>query len=208
MNLVNDICSSSGSVSLGVSTRVRFGALDIQGESRTGLKMLFETKQSQFKGLVQSYSTELYRYARWLCRDRFIAEDLVQETFARAWQSWETLRDGRAVKAWLYTIVRNEHARLYEKKQPEIDDGQELDEIVDPGSASVFEQVEIREALAALPESYREPLLLQVLGGFSCAEIGGMMEISEGAVMTRLTRARIALRKIAGSETRRKVGER
>ena len=169
---------------------------------------LLGSKESTFEGLVRAYSAELYRYAYWLCRDRFTAEDLVQETFTRAWQRWETLRDGRAAKAWLYTIVRNEHARLYEKKRPEIDDAQELDEIIDIGSGSVFEQVEIREALATLPQGYRDPLLLQVLGGFSCAEIGSMMDISEGAVMTRLTRARLALRKIAAGQPRRKAADR
>ncbi len=54
--------------------------------------------------------------------------------------------------------------------------------------------LEVREALHALPESLRQPLLLQVLGGFSCAEIGALLDISEGAVMTRLTRARQAMR--------------
>lgn len=170
--------------------------------------MLFESKESKFESLVRAYSTELFRYAYWLCRDRFVAEDVVQEAFARAWQGWETLRDARAVKAWLYTIVRNEHARLYEKKRPEIDDGQELDEIVDAGGVNVIEQIEMREALATLPQAYRDPLLLQVLGGFSCAEIGSMMDLTEGAVMTRLTRARIALRKIAAADDPRKVGER
>jgi len=169
---------------------------------------LLESKESKFESLVRDHSTELFRYAYWLCRDRFVAEDLLQETFARAWQRWETLRDGQAAKAWLYTILRHENARLYEKKRPEIDDGQELDEIIDVGGGNVLEQVEIREALAALPQGYRDPLLLQVLGGFSCAEIGSMMEISEGAVMTRLTRARLALRKIAAAQPRRKVMER
>ena len=61
---------------------------------------------------------------------------------------------------------------------------------------------------AVLPQAYRDPLLLQVLGGFSCAEIGSMMELSEGAVMTRLTRARIALRKFAAGAAQRKIGER
>ena len=167
--------------------------------------MLSGEKKSQFETLVRAYSAELYRYAYWLCRDRFLAEDLVQEAFARAWQSWEGLRDDRAAKSWIYTILRNEHARVYERKHVEIDDAQELDEIVDGASMAAFEQFEMREALEALPRTYREPLLLQVLGGFSCVEIGNMMNISEGAVMTRLTRARLALRQKSGMESRRKV---
>jgi RNA polymerase sigma-70 factor, ECF subfamily len=170
--------------------------------------MLFDTKKSEFENVVKAYSGELFRYAYWLCRDRFIAEDLVQETFTRAWQGWEGLRDDKAVKGWIYTILRNEHARLHERKRLEIDDAQELDEIVDTGSATAYDRFEMREALEALPRTYREPLLLQVLGGFSCREIGNMMHISEGAVMTRLTRARLALRKLPGMERKRKVMER
>ena len=169
---------------------------------------LYESKQSRFENLVRAYSTELYRYAYWLCRDRFVAEDLVQEAFARAWRGWQNLRDGDATKSWLYTILRNEHARLFERKRPEIDDAQELDAIVDSRSVTVSDEIEMRQALEALPPTYREPLLLQVLGGFSCAEIGKMLSISEGAVMTRLTRARLALRKILGSDVRRKEAER
>lgn len=170
--------------------------------------MLIETKKSKFESLVRAYSAELYRYAYWLCRDRFVAEDLVQETFTRAWQRWDGLRDDKAAKSWLYTIVRNEHARLFERKRIEIDDAQELDEIVDATGRAAYERFEMRDALEALPKPYREPLLLQVLGGFSCAEIATMMNISEGAVMTRLTRARLALRKVSGAATGRRMNAR
>jgi len=170
--------------------------------------MLSGNRKSQFETLVRAYSAELYRYAYWLCRERFQAEDLVQETFTRAWQSWGGLRDDKAVKSWLYTILRNEHARLFERKRIEIDENQELDEVVDSGGMNAHESFEMREAIEALPKSYREPLLLQVLGGFSCSEIAGTMDISEGAVMTRLTRARLALRKLTGKATERKDQER
>jgi len=170
--------------------------------------MLFESEKSKFETLVKAYSPELYRYAYWRCRDRFVAEDLVQETFTRAWQAWEKLRDEKAAKSWLYTILRNEHARLFERKRIEIDETQNLDEIVDSAGSEFLNQFEMRDALKTLPEPYREPLMLQVLGGFSCAEIGGMMNISEGAVMTRLTRARLALRKIPGLKAAHKVRNR
>lgn len=165
--------------------------------------MTFEDRKSKFESLVRGYSAELYRYAYWLCRERFQAEDLVQETFMRAWQSWEGLRDDRVAKSWLYTILRNEHARLFERKRLEIDDQQEMDEIADGGSGRAHESFEMREAMEALPRSYREPLLLQVLGGFSCSDIAGMMKISEGAVMTRLSRARLELRKLTGQVNER-----
>jgi len=170
--------------------------------------MLFDSKRSKFESVVRAYSAELYRYAYWLCRDRFVAEDLVQDTFTRAWQAWDGLRDDKAAKSWLYTILRNEHARLYERKRVEIDEGQELEDIVDGASTAAYDRLEMRQTLESLPPPYREPLVLQVVGGFSCAEIAGMMNISEGAVMTRLTRARLALRKMSGVETKRKVNVR
>lgn len=155
-------------------------------------------RHSQFERVVRAYSAELYRFAYWLCRERFTAEDLVQETFARAWRSWSGLRDEQAVKSWLYTILRNEHARLYERKRMDIDDEQEIDAVPDAGYSAPFDGLEMRDALMKLAPDYREPLMLQAIGGFSCAEIAQMMNISEGAVMTRLTRARAMLRKLPG----------
>ena len=75
------------------------------------------------------------------------------------------------------------------------DDVHELDI---PQTSGVAENLDIRRRIERLPLAYREPLLLQVLGGYSCAEIATMLETSEGAIMTRLTRARQALR---GDET-------
>lgn len=171
-------------------------------------KAMFAIKHSGFESLVRAYSSELYRYAYWLCRDRFTAEDLMQETFARAWKSWDDLRDDKAAKSWLYTILRNEHARLFERKRLDIDDAQELDELVDPAGRDPAQQLELRDAVHTLPPAYREPLLLQAIGGYSCAEIAQIMNLTEGAVMTRLTRARIALRRAGGSVAARKGGTR
>lgn len=163
--------------------------------------MLFAGKQAEFDGVVRAFSAELYRYAYGLCRDRFVSEDLVQDTFTRAWRAWDKLEDDKAARAWLYTILRNEHARLFERKRLDHDEDQDLDEIPDLSSgANPLAGLEVRDAIRALPEGYREPLLLQVLGGFSCAEIANVMQISEGAVMTRLTRARIAFRQLPGWE--------
>lgn len=147
-----------------------------------------------FEHTVRAYSADLYRYAWWLCRDRHLAEDVVQETFARAWKSWDELRDTALAKAWLITIMRNELARSFSRTKPAADiDG--LSEAELPVLPSFEADVETAQIVRMLPETYREPLLLQVLGGFSCAEIAGMLGTTEGAVMTRLTRARQALRR-------------
>jgi RNA polymerase sigma-70 factor, ECF subfamily len=165
--------------------------------------MLLVKDRKKFEGLVKAYSAELFRYAYWLCRDRFVAEDLVQETYTRAWQGWGRLRDDKAARSWLYTILRNEHARLYERKRVEIVEDVDIDRIADVHAEMA--ELEVREALSTLPASYREPLILQTLGGFSCKEIADVMNLTVGAVMTRLTRARLALRKVPGLMNERKV---
>jgi RNA polymerase sigma-70 factor, ECF subfamily len=151
---------------------------------------------SSFENMVRAHSGDLYRFAYWQCRDRFLAEDVVQETFTRAWKAWWTLESHSSMKSWLYTILRHEIARFYEKKRLRIDPDQDLDELRSDGQPDPVLAVEMREALQALPFAYREPLLLQVLGGFTCGEIAKMLSISEAAAMTRLSRARAALRKL------------
>lgn len=157
--------------------------------------------------MVRAYSSELYRFAYWLCRDRWQAQDLVQEAFAAAWRSRGALRDGGAAKAWLFAILRNEHTRLYRRKRLEIEDV-ELDELPLQAAAQSQERVELEECLQALPVNYREPLMLQVLGGFSGKEIARMMGISEQNVMVRLTRARRALQRLARPAAQAEAQER
>ncbi len=144
--------------------------------------------QTRFEALVNALGADLYRFAYWLCRDRARAEDLVQETFLRAWRSLDNLREEKSAKSWLITILRREHARGYERYTPEWQET-ELDEIAADG-APHMEVLQMRRELAALPEEYREPLLLQVLGGYNCDEIAAMLNLSKSAVMTRLFRAR------------------
>lgn len=150
-------------------------------------------RRKRFEQAVRAYSGDMFRYASWLTRDRFMAEELVQEAFARAWAHWEQLRDPGAVKTWLFTIVRNEHARMYERKRIETTDD-DLENLAVAGAGHAGSALEAEQLVDALPRSLAEPLVLQVLGGYSCAEIATMLGTTEGAVMTRLTRARQSLR--------------
>jgi RNA polymerase sigma-70 factor (ECF subfamily) len=152
-------------------------------------------RQSIFNTLVRAHSSYLYRYAYWRCQNRDLAEDLVQETFLRAWKNLDKLQDPEAAKAWLTTILRREYARLFERARLHVDpealpDAQPAlrDQDTSP------EAFALREALSRLPETYREPLLLQVLGGFSTEEIAAQLGISKSAVMTRLFRAKEKMR--------------
>jgi RNA polymerase sigma-70 factor (ECF subfamily) len=154
----------------------------------------------QFDALIKATSPELYRYAMGLCRNPHVAEDLVQETFLRAWRAQEKLRDPKAARAWLYTILRNEHARLYERQRPEVRDPHELPPVPSRGYDTSAEAFVLRRALGDLDMEYREPLLLQVIGGFSCKEIGEMLDLKTNTVLTRLFRARQALRRVLGAD--------
>lgn len=145
--------------------------------------------------LVNSYSDDLYRYAFWLCRDQSIAEDLVQETFTRAWKSIKSLRDEPAAKQWLITILRRENARRFERAKLHMVDTT-VDSIADNRIEydTRTEAHVIRQALGKLANEYKEPLLLQIIGGFSCKDISKELGISVNAVMTRVFRAKQKLR--------------
>ncbi len=157
---------------------------------------MLASARTDFETVVRAYANDVFRYLYWLCRDRNVAEDLSQETFARAWAAWESQRDEKALKAWLFTIARNEHARLYERKRLDIDPDVELDQIVSRTATDPALGIDVRRAFALLPEAYREPLLLQVLGGLSSAEIAASMGSTEEAVNMRLSRARRSLREM------------
>ena len=101
-----------------------------------------------------------------------------------------------AAKPWLLTIVRRENARYFQRKRLETVD---IDNLTASQSALLSEQPDddlgdMREAIYALDDDYREPLVLQVLMGYSTSEIAEQMGIQQGAVLTRLHRARAKLR--------------
>lgn len=160
------------------------------------------TKQNRYEALVRALHADVYRYALWLIKDKTIAEDVVQETFLRAWKSLDSLKDENAAKAWLITILRRENARRFERKQLDTVDIDELS-IIDPVETSEenIGQREIRRAIASLSEEYREPLTLQIIMGFSGDEIAEQLNLNKNTVMTRLFRARNQLKEILTKQT-------
>lgn len=153
-------------------------------------------RKRRFDELVSAWHSDMYRYALWLCRDPMLAEDVVQEALIRAWKSLDSLREAAAAKQWLLTIVRRENARHFERKRLQTVD---IDALT-PGQSALLgteqdtERDDVRAAIFALPDDYREPLVLQVLLGYSTDEIAAAMDISAGAVLTRLHRARHKLK--------------
>jgi RNA polymerase sigma-70 factor, ECF subfamily len=160
-----------------------------------------EATEEELARLLESLRPDLLRFAFWLARDRTVAEDVVQETMLRAWRARAELRNSTALRPWLLTIVRRENARLHERKRlPTVD----LDEYVANQDMALAlrdadpEIADLRRAILALPDEYREPIVLQVLGGFSTGEIAKELGLSVPAVLTRLFRARNKLRDMYG----------
>lgn len=153
-------------------------------------------RTARFDKLARAYSTDLYRYAIWICGNDDLAKDLVQETFLRAWRALDSLKSEGAAKSWLITILRREYARTFERKVPQFTDVDAVvvpeDEELEPDERT--ERDLLRKGMAGLPRRYREPLLLQVVMGYSCAEIADELDISKSAVMTQLFRAREKLK--------------
>ncbi len=157
------------------------------------------SREARFEILITTKLNDLYRYACWLTHDPTAADDLVQETMLRAWKNLDRLQDPKAAKSWLITILRRENARRFERYQP-------------PQSAIPTENLAagrneydtsteafvLRRALAHLPEGYREPLLLQIIHGYSQKEIAAQLGISPAGAGSRLFRARQKLREILG----------
>lgn len=153
-------------------------------------------RRRRFDQIVTVFHPDMYRYAAWLCRDKAIAEDVVQEALLRAWKSLDALRDDAAAKQWLLTIVRRENARYFERRRLETVD---IDNLTASQAALIAEAPseelnDLREAIYELEDDYREPLVLQVLMGYSTSEIGELMGLKQGAVLTRLHRARLKLK--------------
>jgi RNA polymerase sigma-70 factor (ECF subfamily) len=168
--------------------------------SSIGERLSGADPQASVTQLFESMRPDLLRFAHWLARDRSLAEDIVQESLLRAWRSRDTLKDRGAARAWLLTIVRREHARLYERKRLELVSLDEALESQAPAKAADPEGdlFTLRNAIMKLPIEYREPLVLQVLGGFSTEEIARELALSSTAVLTRLFRARNKLRAFCG----------
>jgi RNA polymerase sigma-70 factor, ECF subfamily len=160
-------------------------------------------RRARFQALCQSLRPDLVRFAFWLSRDRATAEDVVQESMLRAWKAQDSLMDEKATKPWLLTIIRREYARTFERKRIVTVDVDELVAREEPLLAAGEEQDlrDMRAALLKLPDEYREPLVMQVLMGYSTAEIASELKLSGPAVLTRLFRARKQLREACGEDT-------
>jgi len=155
------------------------------------------SREQRYNDLVLTYLDDIYRYACWLTKDKTVADDIVQETMLRAWKSIDRLKEPKAAKGWLITILRRENARRFERIQPKFSDvpTETIGEKCQSYDTST-EAFTLRRAIEKLAKEYREPLLLQVLHGFSQKEIAKKLGITPAGAGTRLFRAKQQMREL------------
>jgi RNA polymerase sigma-70 factor (ECF subfamily) len=170
--------------------------------------------QAEFADQALEYMSALYSAALRMTRNPSDAEDLVQETYLRAYRGYGGFEAGTNLRAWLYRILTNTYINSYRAKQRRPDERQ-LDEVedlylyrrigaVEEAMASrsaedelmdLFTDDEVKSALDSLPEQFRIAVYLADVEGFSYKEIAEILEIPIGTVMSRLHRGRKAMQK-------------
>ena len=168
--------------------------------------------QANFERDAMQYAPQLYSAALRMTRNPADAEDVVQETFLKAYRAYHSYTEGTNLKAWLYRILTNTYINKYRKAQRrpsevELGELQDLYLYKRLGEASgasqsaeadmldEFVDTDVIDALESLPETFRLPVLLADVDGFSYKEIAEMLDIPIGTVMSRLHRGRKALQK-------------
>lgn len=158
-----------------------------------------------FEELAMPHFAKLYNFAHWLAQDRAAAEDLVQETYMKALRGFSSFQQGTNFRAWMYKILRNTF--LTTKAGLKVSVSLDSDGDDKPAEPAVTETPEsvllarvevetIQSALEKLPVKFREIILLCDLEEMSYQEIGQTLGIPIGTVMSRLSRARKAMREL------------
>ena len=162
----------------------------------------------RFEEEALELADQVYRVARRLVSSREEAEDLVQETYARAFRSWRSFQHGTNLRAWLFRILTNlniDRGRR-EQRSPTLEPMEEGDyylynRLEDAGVPQADEQIVERlsqdgvvEALASVPHDFRDVLVLVDIGDFSYKDAAQILDIPVGTVMSRLHRGRRVLK--------------
>ena len=167
--------------------------------------------RADFMGLAEPFMDQLYSYARRLTSNDSDAEDLLQDTYLRAYKGFGSFTKDTNLRAWMYRIMTNTFINTYRKSKqaPQVSDTPIDEEIADiyffehigssqPAEAEFLSSLpdfEIKRALEAIPEHYRMPVLLADVEGFSYKEVSDFLDLPSGTVMSRLHRGRKILRK-------------
>ena len=157
-----------------------------------------------FEQLAMPHFDRLYNFACWLTHDRQEAEDLVQETYVKALKGFSSFQPGTNFRAWIYKILRNAFLtsrtglKVTATEQLDLEDDEKtLPRVVETPESILLQRSDwqlVQQALEQLPVAYREVLLLCEVEEMSYQEISATLAIPMGTVMSRLSRARRALR--------------
>jgi RNA polymerase sigma-70 factor (ECF subfamily) len=157
-----------------------------------------------FEQLAMPHFEQLYNFACWLTHDRQEAEDLVQETYAKALKGFSSFQQGTNFRAWIYKILRNAFLtsrtglKLTATVPLDLEgDEENLPKIRETPESILLQRSDrelVQKALEQLPVAYREILLLCEVEEMSYQEISATLSVPMGTVMSRLSRARRALR--------------
>jgi len=155
-----------------------------------------EDSTFQFENVALPHAGGLLRYALHLAGQKASAEDLVQDTLLSAWRNFRQFEPGTNCKAWLFRILKNLHSRQMKRKnlRPEVSLAEEEPRFAIPEQISFNQQ--LREAFARLTPEHQEVLQLAVVEGFGIREVAEVLQVPQGTVMSRLSRARASLRSV------------
>jgi RNA polymerase sigma-70 factor (ECF subfamily) len=171
----------------------------------------FQSRREEFEALALAYFDALYNTALRMTRNPSAAQDLVQETYLKAYRFFDRFEPGTNLKAWLFTILRNTYINAYRKtarQQQQVDFEHVRLFYADTSASSAWQdrgsveellrhvvQDDVKRALDELPDEYRLVVLLADLEDFSYKEIAAIVDCPVGTVMSRLFRGRRLLRK-------------
>ena len=159
----------------------------------------FLCRQREFRKDLTSKRKRLYRVAYAWCQDRVLSDDLVQEALTKGFKSLKTLRDVKAMDAWLFDILKNcwrDHLRR-SRTMEDIDDHLDFEPLIFNDESERRQTIKkVRNAVYKLPLGQREVMSLVDIEGFSYAEVAEILDIPVGTVTSRISRARESLRKM------------
>jgi RNA polymerase sigma-70 factor (ECF subfamily) len=160
-----------------------------------------ENRSFEFENIALPHTVSLFRYAIRLAGEKARAEDLVQETLLSAWRNFHQFERGTNCKAWLFRILKNLHYKQMNRhgQRAEVPLGEEGPRFAVPEQVSANQQV--REAFDRLTPEHQEVLQLAVVEGFEIREVAEVLQVPQGTVMSRLSRARANLRKVLQTYT-------
>jgi len=178
-----------------------------------------DERDARFEADALAYIDQLYAAALRMTRNPADAEDVVQETYAKAYASFHQFTPGTNLKAWLYRILTNTYINTYRKRQrePQLSDGENVEDWqlarAESHTSSGLKSAEtvalenlpdsdVKEALQALAPDFRLAVFLADVEGFSYKEIAEIMGTPIGTVMSRLNRGRTQLRRLLGDYAR------